>query len=81
MKRFATKTGHAYPLVLADVAGQIRDGNRSIVGNIYKGVVDNVLMRITAHNRGPEAATLVFHPNAAGQNRIADVTYPGRFTW
>jgi hypothetical protein len=22
-----------------------------------------------------------FHPNAAGQNRIADVTYPGRFTW
>jgi lysophospholipase L1-like esterase len=22
-----------------------------------------------------------FHPNAAGQNRIADATYPGRFTW
>jgi len=22
-----------------------------------------------------------FHPNAEGQNRIADVTYPGRFTW
>jgi lysophospholipase L1-like esterase len=22
-----------------------------------------------------------FHPNAAGQDRIADVTYPGRFTW
>ncbi len=22
-----------------------------------------------------------FHPNAAGQNRIAEVTYPGRFTW
>jgi lysophospholipase L1-like esterase len=22
-----------------------------------------------------------FHPNAEGQNRIAEVTYPGRFTW
>jgi lysophospholipase L1-like esterase len=22
-----------------------------------------------------------FHPNAEGQNRIADATYPGRFTW
>jgi lysophospholipase L1-like esterase len=22
-----------------------------------------------------------FHPNAEGQNKIADVTYPGRFTW
>jgi lysophospholipase L1-like esterase len=22
-----------------------------------------------------------FHPNAAGQTRIAEVTYPGRFTW
>ncbi|MEV6602454.1 GDSL-type esterase/lipase family protein [Actinoplanes sp. NPDC051346] len=22
-----------------------------------------------------------FHPNVAGQNRLADVTYPGRFTW
>ncbi|MFG1608107.1 SGNH/GDSL hydrolase family protein [Actinoplanes sp. NPDC049265] len=22
-----------------------------------------------------------FHPNAKGQNRIADATYPGRFTW
>jgi lysophospholipase L1-like esterase len=40
------------------------------------GAVHGVRFSLDLVNKGD-----YFHPNVKGQNRLADVTYPGRFTW
>src|SRR5829696_3584778 len=45
-----------------------RRGGRSIVGNIYKGVVDNVIPGVEQVKRG----------RGAGQTRITDLLKPGQ---